>query len=144
MSAATLIVGIGNPSRGDDALGPLAIERLEAMAMADVELLTDFQLQVEYALDLQDRRRVVFVDAAESGPEPYAWAEVRPEQDTSYSSHELSPAAVLHTYAQLYGTPPVAHVLAVRGYRYDLGAPPSPAALANLDQAIRRLLAELA
>lgn len=144
MTAATLVVGVGNPSRGDDALGPLAIERLEALALPDVELLTDFQLQVEYALDLQGRDRVIFVDAAESGPEPYAWTPARPEQDTSYSSHELSPAAVLHAYEKLFGPPPTAHVLAVRGYAWDLGAPPTATALANLDLAVRRLLAELA
>lgn len=65
--APILIIGIGNPSRGDDALGPLAIERLEALDLAGVELLTDFQLQVEYALDLAGRRRVIFVDASVSG-----------------------------------------------------------------------------
>ena len=103
MTAPVLIIGIGNPSRGDDALGPLMIERLEALNLPGVELLTDFQLQVEYALDLQGRRSVIFVDAAVSGPEPYAYAAVEPEQDTSYSSHELSPAAVLHTYEKLFG-----------------------------------------
>lgn len=139
-----LIIGIGNPSRGDDALGPLAIERLEGLALPDVELLTDFQLQVEYALDLQGRARVIFVDAAESGPEPYAFDPVTARQDTSYSSHELSPAAVLHAYERLFGPPPEAHCLAIRGYQFDLGTPPSPAAQANLDAAIDHLLRQLA
>ncbi|MFA5082481.1 MAG: hydrogenase maturation protease [Hydrogenophilaceae bacterium] len=144
MTSPILIIGIGNPSRGDDALGPLMIERLETLNLAGVELLTDFQLQVEYALDLQGRRRVIFVDAAVNGPEPFSFEPVGPEQDTSYSSHELSPAAVLHTCEKLYGPPPEARILAIRGYRFDLGAPPSPAALANLDAACRRLLAEIA
>ena len=54
--APRLVIGIGNPSRGDDAIGPLAVERLEALALPGVELLTDFQLQVEHALDLIGRR----------------------------------------------------------------------------------------
>lgn len=144
MTATTLVIGIGNPSRGDDALGPLMIERLETLALPGIELLTDFQLQVEFALDLQGRRRVIFVDAAESGPEPYTFEAVAPVQDTSYSSHELSPAAVLHAYERLFGPPPEAHCLAIRGYSFDLGAPPGPAALANLGLAMDRLLAELA
>lgn len=144
MTAPTLIVGIGNPSRGDDALGPLLIERLEALDLPGVELLTDFQLQVEYTLDLQGRSRVIFADAAESGPEPYAWEPVQAQQDTSYSSHELSPAAVLHAYEKLFATPPAAYVLAIRGYAWDLGAPPTATALANLESAVRRLLAEVA
>ena len=39
--APRLIIGIGNPSRGDDAIGPLAIERLEALDLPGAELLTD-------------------------------------------------------------------------------------------------------
>lgn len=144
MTAPILIIGIGNPSRGDDALGPLAIERLAEFGLPGVELLTDFQLQVEFALDLQGRRRVIFVDAAKSGPEPYAFDPVSARQDTSYSSHELSPAAVLHAYEKLFGPPPEAHCLAIRGYHFDLGAPPSPAALANLDAALTLLRAQLA
>jgi hydrogenase maturation protease len=140
----TLIIGIGNPSRGDDALGPLMVERIEALALPDVELLTDFQLQVEYALDLQGRRRVIFVDAAESGLEPFSFDPVTARQDTSYSSHELSPAAVLHAHEKLFGPPPEAHCLAIRGYEFDLGAPPGPAALANLDAALDHLTAILA
>jgi hydrogenase maturation protease len=68
MPAPLLVIGIGNPSRGDDALGPLFIERVEILladelARGQIELLTDFQLQLEHALDLAGRARVVFVDA---------------------------------------------------------------------------------
>ena len=67
--APLLVLGVGNPSRGDDALGPLFIERAaealkERVAAGELELLTDFQLQIEHALDLEGRRRVVFVDAS--------------------------------------------------------------------------------
>ena len=56
-----LLLGYGNPSRGDDALGPMLLEMLEADRRAgrapdNFETLTDFQLQVEHALDLQRRR----------------------------------------------------------------------------------------
>jgi len=140
---ATLIIGIGNPSRGDDALGPLLIERLEALALPDVELLTDFQLQVEYALDLQGRDTVIFVDAAVAGPEPYRFEPVAPGRDTSFSSHELSPSALLHAYEQLYGPSPRAYILAIRGYVFDLGAAPSRQAGLNLDAAMASLLAQV-
>ncbi|MCC7218819.1 MAG: hydrogenase maturation protease, partial [Burkholderiales bacterium] len=65
--APFLVIGIGNPSRGDDALGPLLVERIEAMDLPGVECLTDFQLQVEHALDLVGREQVVFVDATAAG-----------------------------------------------------------------------------
>ena len=131
-----LIIGIGNPSRGDDALGPRLIERLEALDLPDVELLTDFQLQVEYAYDMQGREAVIFADASVSGIDPYAFTRTEPEADTSYSSHALSPAAVLHTYRQLYGEPPPAWTLAIRGHEFDLGTDLSPLAAGNLEQAL--------
>ena len=67
-----LIFGYGNPSRGDDAIGPLLIERLEILNLPDVDLLTDFQLQVEHALDLRGRERVLFVDASHVCQDPYS------------------------------------------------------------------------
>ena len=142
--APLLVIGIGNPSRGDDALGPLAIERLAALDLPGTELLTDFQLQVEHALDLVGRREVVFIDAAASGPEPFSFAPASPAPDASAFSHALSPAALLEAYQRVSEAPlPAAFVLAVRGYRFELGAAPSPAAAANLDVALQLLVARL-
>ena len=58
MPANTLVFAWGNPSRGDDALGPLFAEAVQAMNLPQVECLTDFQLQVEHTLDLVGRQRI--------------------------------------------------------------------------------------
>ena len=137
-----LVFGYGNPSRGDDALGPLLLERLEALNLPHVELLTDFQLQVEHALDLHGREKVLFIDASVSCTAPYSFSHLQPQKDTSYSSHVMSPAAVLHAYQDMYGTPPSAYLLEVRGKRFELGASLSPEASSNLDAAFS-LLQEL-
>ena len=73
-----LIFGWGNPSRGDDPLGPLFAERVAALFPDDpeIECLTDFQLQVEHALDLQDRKAVLFVDASVKGDTPFSLAPI--------------------------------------------------------------------
>jgi hydrogenase maturation protease len=140
-----LVIGIGNPSRGDDAIGPLAIERLEALGLPGVELLTDFQLQVEHALDLVGRSEVVFVDATVAGEGPFSFEPVAPAADLSATTHALAPAAVLDVYRQYTDAPlPVARVLAVRGFEFELGAPLSDAAARNLDAALEVLVAHLA
>jgi hydrogenase maturation protease len=140
----TLVIAVGNPSRGDDALGPALAERLATRALPGVECMTDFQLQVEYALDLIGRDRVVFVDACVDGEDAWRLARVSPAHDASFSTHALSPSAVLDTYVQLTGLPtPDAHVLAIRGYRFDLGTPLSPEATANLERAFDALVAHL-
>ena len=140
-AAALVVIGSGNPSRGDDALGPEIISRLEhererRPGWAGIELLTDFQLQVEHALDLEGRGLALFVDASLSGAEPFGLHRVWPVQDTSYTSHALSAAAVLEVYARATGrAPPPAFVLSVRGYRFELGEPLSESARENLEAA---------
>lgn len=145
-----LVFAYGNPSRGDDALGPCLIERLEARqrggAFRQVDLLTDFQLQVEHALDLQGRELVVFADAASNGPEPFSFEPLLPEPETGYTTHAMTPGAVLRVFQQvMQQDPPPARLLAIRGYRFDLGQPLSDAASRNLEEAtsyLSRLLGE--
>jgi hydrogenase maturation protease len=140
---STLIIGIGNPSRGDDALGPMLIERLEALQIPDVELLTDFQLQVEFALDLQGRQQVIFIDASLNAAPPFEFTPVAAEEDSSYTSHALSPGAVLHAYRKLFGEPPPSYVLAIRGEAFELGEGLSEVATANLEAALEWLCQRL-
>jgi hydrogenase maturation protease len=132
-----LVFAWGNPSRGDDALGPALLELLascqEQGDFSDVELLTDFQLQVEHALDLQGREQVLFIDASVSAQAPYEFASLSPERDTSYTTHAMSPAAVLAVYEQINaGPPPPAFILSIRGYEFELGQSMSAQARANL------------
>jgi hypothetical protein len=57
----------------------------------------------------------------------------------------MSPAAVLATYVAVHGSdPPPAQVLAIRGEAFELGAPLSAAASANLDAAVRSFVERLA
>jgi hydrogenase maturation protease len=138
LTAPILIFGWGNPSRGDDALGPLFVERIEALGLPDVECLTDFQLQVEHALDLQDRRQVLFVDASVAASAPFTVSRLAPRRDDSFSTHAISPESVMQVYVDLHDDdPPPCDLLAIRGEGFELGAPLSPAAERHLDAALQ-------
>ena len=142
-----LIFTWGNPSRGDDALGPALYELLQNDNLDGVDLLTDFQLQIEHAVDLVSRRRVLFVDASTSAISPFDFFRLQPEQDASYTTHAMSPQALLSVYQQVYGSPPPpAWLLSIRGYEFDLGLPLSTAANQNLMAAYNhiKLLLDLA
>lgn len=137
MTAPVLFFGWGNPSRGDDALGPLFIERIEALKLPGVECLTDFQLQVEHALDLHDRRAVLFVDASIAAAAPFEVGEIQATADAGFTSHALSPQAVMQVYVDLHDAdPPPCRLLAIRGTRFELGEEPSVEAARNLDAAL--------
>lgn len=137
-----LVLAWGNPSRGDDALGPLLAERLLAHAQVAglvdrVEVLADFQLQVEHALDLVGRERLLFVDAALDLAEPFTVRPLQPARGGGIGSHALAPEAVLQVYQDLHGQPPPpATLLAIRASAFELGSAPGAEALADLDQAV--------
>ncbi len=139
MSAPLLVLACGNPDRGDDGLGPAFAERAaQAAEPGRVEVVVDYQFQLEHALDLQGRKRVLFVDACASGPEPFSCQPVAPARDHSFSSHRLSAAALLAAFASAYGDAglPPAELLAIRGYEFGLGAPASARARDNLERAL--------
>ncbi len=144
MTTPTLVFGWGNPSRGDDALGPVFIEHFTALAALHpewgaVECLTDFQLQVEHALDLQDRQRVLFVDASLDAPAPCTLTRIEAARDASFTTHAMSPQAVLKVFADIdEGEPPPCWLLAIRGERFELGEEISESARSNLVAALER------
>lgn len=152
-----LILAVGNPSRGDDALGPELIERLSLAegAASDVEFIIDFQLQVEHALDLKGRCGVLFVDAARPGVvascrscerEPVAVVHDKPEgvaivtivadDKVPPASHALKAEAVLHVARHLDGQAPPAWQLAIEGQSFGLGEGLSEVAVQHLNQAV--------
>ena len=138
MTTPTLIFGWGNPSRGDDALGPLFVERIGALQHPAVDCLTDFQLQVEHALDLKGRQRVLFVDASLEASAPFDIVPILPDKDASFTTHAMTPQAILHTYTQLEGQPPPpCWLLAIRGESFELGESLSLAAEQNLAAALQ-------
>ena len=134
---ATLVLGWGNLSRGDDALGPRCVANLRAALPAHlethVEFMDDYQLQVEFALDLVGRTRLLFIDASVNCAAPFTVRQAFPRRDSSFSSHALSPEALLQVFVDLQGrNPPSATVLEICGESFELGEPMTAAAGANL------------
>lgn len=135
-----LIFGYGNPGRGDDAIGPELVAVIGAAAVSGIECQTDMQLQVEHVTDLEGRERILFVDADVSCAEPCVFSRLEPEKDGSYTSHAMTPEALLHAFRQVYGTDaPPAYMLRIRGYNFALGDPMCKQADANLAAAVERV-----
>jgi len=133
-----LVFTWGNPSRGDDALGPTIYELLLQENLETVDLLTDFQLQIEHAIDLEERDRVLFVDASITANAPFELVRLQPEEDASYTTHAMSPQALLAVYRHINKCPPPpAWLLSIRGYEFGLGLPLTAAADGNLQAAFK-------
>lgn len=128
MQPEVVIFAIGNRSRGDDAIGPLLLERLTSWLAAQAQtgcfaLIEDYQLQIEHALDLQGKRLALFIDAGWRTPAPLAFYAIGAvSASVARSTHELSPLAVLDVYRRFaLAEPPPSFVLCVRGERFELG-----------------------
>lgn len=135
MKPPVLVFGWGNPSRGDDGLGAAFIG--EALRRAHVELLVDYQLQPEHALDLVGREQVLFVDASASGPEPFHLMALEATQHHGAATHRLSPGALLSVFRRVTGMPPPrARLLSIRGWHFEFGERLSDRARFNLDAAL--------
>ena len=148
--ARWLVFGVGNPSRGDDALGPLfdrafgsVVRDGRAIFPVALATLTDFQWQIEHALDLADIDVVIFVDASVRAEPPFELAPLAAKFDATHSTHALSPACLLAVAERLGQTVPEAWLLAIPGRAFELGAPPSPDSLSCLDAAFEHLRSRL-
>ncbi len=133
-----LLVGYGNPGRGDDALGPVFIEQIRQLNLANIVCQDDMQLQIEHVTDLADCDQVLFIDADSSCHEPFDISRLVAEKDSSYTSHAVTPSALLYGYHQVYKSkPPPAFLLRIRGYKFSLGDTLSNQASINLQAAIK-------
>ncbi len=145
-----LVLGYGNPGRGDDGIGPALVERLErhflqaGNDMGRVSFLVSMQLHPEHVLEMERHERVVLIDAGQGSPLPFRFERVSPRRDDSFSSHALSPWSLLAIYRDiLLKQPPPTFLLTVRGDDFALGASLSPGVLLRMEQAFTFALAFL-
>lgn len=131
-----VVFGYGNPSRGDDAIGPLLLGRIEDGNHANITCIEDFQLQIDHALDLNEQNLALFIDAGIDTPKPFAFYEIEPSGELSHTSHALSPQTVLDVFVRINGkTPPPSFILCVKGESFGLGEDISITGNENLEAA---------
>lgn len=146
MSAARpLVIGIGQPWRGDDAAGLAALEGLEDL---DADLLAHHGEGLGLLTVWEGRAMVVLIDAAAGDARPGTLAHFEgslpAEAAARSSSHAFGVFEAVQTARALGRLPARLIVHTVAGACWDLGAPLSPAVVAVLPalrDAVRRDLA---
>jgi hydrogenase maturation protease len=134
-----LLYGYGNPSRGDDGLGPALVAALEAYGLADLDLDANFQLSLEDAQAITGYRTVIFADAAAQGPGPFTFERITASEDAAigWTSHSVKPQQVVTLASRLFHCEVDAYALAIRGHVFgDFCEELSKEAQANLSQAL--------
>lgn len=138
-----LVLGYGNPGREDDGLGPAAAAAIERMGWPRVTTCDPYQLNIEDSIDIAEHEAVWFIDAARTGPAPYTLREVPPAPRIDFTSHILSPEALLAITRKHFGWTPRAFLLGIRGYGFEFVERLTPAAAANLEAALAMITERL-
>ena len=118
MMPHTLIIGYGNPLRGDDGFGWHAALRLrEIIQDAGIEILAVHQLTPELMDAISRARRVIFIDAAvgEDAGKLTVTALETTGGPAAVFTHFATPAALLEGARSLYGAKPEGLLITVVG-----------------------------
>lgn len=132
-----LIVGYGNSMRSDDGVGIYVASRLAEEKSAGVEVRLMHQLHLELLEELIQYEKIIFVDAAEQGPEVILQkVEPKPQEISLTSSHQLSPAVIYQLALQVYRKKLDLLVCTIRGENFDFGSLLSPVVLDRARRAV--------
>lgn len=118
----TILFAIGNNARQDDSLGWGFGEAVERSGQFEGEVHYRYQLEVEDSELVSNAEQVIFVDAFKGNlPNGFRWDKIEPTADFEFTTHTLSPQAILFFCEQLYGKKTVAHCLLIGGEAWELG-----------------------
>ena len=133
-----LIIGCGNPLRGDDGVAWRVAEELARASMEDIEVVAQHQLTPELAFAISRAEAVLFVDAdAAASAGEIRCQEVTPRPSAVSLSHELSAAGLLSLSQKLYGKQPRASMISIGGETFAHSESLSPKVEAALPRVLR-------
>ncbi len=146
----TVVIGIGNPDRGDDAAGREVARRLRGTLPAEIEVAeADGEAAAVLAL-LDGTACAILIDACISEAEPGTVhrfdvsAAPLPEKTFSLSTHGFGLAQAVELARTLGQLPSRTIVYAIEARAFDLCAPLSAPIAAAIDEASERIRTEIA
>jgi len=144
-----LVVGIGNPDRGDDAVGALVVQALCGRLPADVRVIECRGDMLGLIEDWPGCDGLVCIDAAAPLGRPGRIHRIDlnagplPRELSRMSSHEVGLAEAIRLARTLRLAPRRIIVYAVEGGSFDSGAPPTPPVVAAVRVVAERIVTEI-
>jgi hydrogenase maturation protease len=150
-SLVTLIIGLGNPLRGDDGVGVRAAQALAARALPDdVEVIDGGTQGLGIVNLMEGRQQVILVDAADVGQAPGQFARFTLDEarllgdDQHLSVHAAGLRDALLLAQALKMLPQEVVIFGVQPATVEWGSALSPQVEAALPDLIAAVLAEVA
>lgn len=147
--ADVLVIGYGNPLRGDDGVGCLVAEEVAKHIFdpeSKVKVVACHQLNPELAEAVAETRAVIFVDASvDLSPGEVKVSTVSPDRFSPANiTHHMKPSALLATASELFGQAPPAKTVAIGALSFDMGMQLTPPVRGAVSRAMRVIEREIA
>lgn len=150
MQGRCIVIGVGNPDRGDDAVGRVVAEHLRDRIGKTVEVL-EHDGEVTALLEwLEHANAVYLIDAACSGKEPGtiqrfdARAGPLPRTIFTMSTHGFGPVEAVELARAMNILPDTCVIYAIEGASFEAGHSLSDSVARAARSATEQVLAELA
>jgi hydrogenase maturation protease len=146
----TLLIGVGNEYRGDDAVGLQVARRVAALALPGVTVIERSGEGVALMAAWAAAVTVFIVDAVQNNGRPGAIYRFDAHQESvvtrffNYSTHAFSVAEAIEMARLLGQLPPHLVVYGIEGQRFDHNQALTPAVAQAAEAVAERLQAELA
>jgi hydrogenase maturation protease len=153
-----IILGYGNPDRGDDGVAYYLLQRIIQHFGTDASKLAEFeevglcevngqidiwynlQLIPEISQELALYENAIFIDAHTAEiPQPILITGITPQYQNSPFTHHLTPASCLSLAEKLYQHVPHATLVTIRGYQFDFSRELSSQTSALADTAFEEI-----
>ncbi len=137
------VVGIGNPLRSDDGLGPLLAAQIAQRNIPGVKVITSQLLNLELLEDALGYAKILVIDASAVG-EGLVFKKIQvAENAPAASSHHLSPEFFLAMARELYEKDLNLYVCSLRANNFEVGNTLSAEVLDIFPQALSEIEAFL-
>jgi len=147
--ARRVVVGLGNPDRGDDGAGRTVARRLRGRLPEDVALVEHDGEASGLLAQIEGADAAYLIDACASGAPAGtvrrfdAARAPLPEAAFEVSTHGLGLAAAVELARALGALPRRCVVYAIEGQSFEVGAGLSPAAAAAVAEVVEQLVKEI-
>jgi len=128
IKSRTLIIGIGNKLRGDDAAGLLALKKIKELAPEGVDVIENNGDGAELINKWAGRDKVILIDAVVSGSPPgtihkfSSPGPIVPTEMFKFSTHLFSVPQAIYLSASLGNLPKELTIYGIEAKSLDYGA----------------------
>ena len=149
MKSSTLVIGLGNPFRGDDGVGRVAASRLRETKMPGVVVREETGEGAALMEAWKNAAHVILIDATQSGAAPGtihrldATRDAVPSRFFHYSTHTFGVAEAVELARSLNQLPPRLILFGIEGRDFSAGEKLSPQVAGAVDELVNCLRTEL-